>query len=167
MKGCIVFYSFSGKTRKCCLFLKEKVRGEEVFLDLLEIKPQKEENSFWKQAMSAFFHREVALKKVKFDLSEYNFVIFACGVWAATITPALRSYLGKVTGLEGKKGACFLTYGSGLGSGKALKELKSILERKGVRIVFAKAIKSNKINDEGFLWEVFLPLKRIINAPVA
>lgn len=162
MKIAIVFYSFSGNTKRACLFLKDKLIGKNT-VDLLDLKPKKEEKNFFKQCLQALFRAKPDLKEVNYDLSKYDFVIFASAVWAFAFVPALHSYLEKVKGLENKKVACFLTYGSGLGSNKALKELEGILREKEILLLFSENLEGVKTEDNRYLEDEFRPLLEILD----
>jgi flavodoxin len=163
MKIAIIFYSFSGNTKRACLFLKDNLSTKNICVDLIELKPKKEETSFFKQGLQAFLKKKVELKEVDFGLEKYDFVVFASGVWAFTITPTLATYLEKVKNLKNKKVACFLTFGSGAGSKKALEELESILREKGAHILFSKNLSGKKTKDKNYLEENFKSLLEIIN----
>lgn len=164
MKTAIIFYSFSGNTKRACLFLKDKLYSKNIAADLIELKPEKEEAAFFKQSLQAFLKHKVDLKKVNYDLSGYEFVIFASPVWAFTIAPALRSYLEKAGNLENKKVVCFLTYHSGIGSGKALKEIENILRESQNHILFSKNLSGSKTKDNNYLEERFKFLLEILTS---
>jgi len=151
MKGAVVFYSFSGNTRKVCVFLKEMVGTLDISLDLIDLKLEKEVIPFFRQCLEAALKKEPKLTEANYDLGIYDFIVFASPVWAFTYAPALRSYLSKVKGLEEKKAACFLTFGSGTGSKKALKELKGVLEKKEMRVFFSKNLSGAKADDKAYL----------------
>ncbi len=102
------------------------------------------------------------LQECSYDLDKYDFIIFASPVWAFTIAPALRSFLKKIKNLEGKKAACFLTFGSGAGSRKALKELGGILNKKGAEVLFSRNLSDKKIRDESYLENNFKHLLEIV-----
>ena len=162
MKIGIIFYSFSGNTQRACAYVKESLQSEDTEIELIELKPLSEEKSFFKQSKQAFFKAKPQLEDVNYDLSGYDFLIFASAVWAFTFTPALRSYLDKVTGIENKNGGCFITYGSGAGSAKALRELEMILRDKGMRVVFAKNLSGYKTKNKDYLEEAFVSLKEVV-----
>jgi len=151
MRGAAVFYSFSGNTRKACLFLKERVGALGSSLDLIDLKLEKEVVPFFKQCLEAALKKKPKLLEAEYDLGIYDFVIFASPVWAFTYAPALRSYLDKASGLENKATACFLTFGSGVGSRKALKELENILGKKKMRVLSSKNLSGAKTNDDVYL----------------
>ena len=162
MKIGIIFYSFSGNTKRACDYLKERFSSEGITVELIELKPSFEEKSFFKQCQQAFFKAKPELEEVSYDLSEYKFLIFASAVWAFTFTPALRTYLNKVTGLDNKNTASLITYGSGTGSKKALRELEMALRDKGARVVFSKLCSGDKTKDKNHLKDVFASLEEVI-----
>ena len=151
MRGAAVFYSFSGNTRRTCLFLKKAISAWGSSLDLIDLKLEKEIVPFFKQCFEAALHKKPALLETNYDLSGYDFLVFASPVWAFTYAPALRSYLNKAIGLENKTAACFLTFGSGAGSKKALKELENVLGKKKMRVLFSKNLSGAKTDDNVYL----------------
>jgi len=161
MKVAIIFYSFSGNTRAACSSLKDKLSKETETI-FIELRPKKESQAFLGQCREAFLKKEPVLDDVGLDLSSYDFCIFSSPVWAFTYAPALRSYLKKVKGLNDKKCCCFLTFGSGAGSGKALRELEAVLKEKGGRILFSKNLSGLKSRDKEFLESFLKPLIEII-----
>lgn len=163
MKVAIIFYSFSGNTKTACLFLMRKLNAKGAEVDLIELKPKNETASFLKQSGQAFFKDILDLADVNYDVSKCELIIFASPVWAFTFAPALRSYFKKIVNLEEKRTACFLTYGSGLGKGKALAELESIIRDKKGRLVFSKDFSGAKTKNDAYLEEVFKPLLDILN----
>jgi flavodoxin len=163
MKIAIVFYSFSGNTRRACVFLKEKLAAMGNVVDLIDLRPEEEETSFLKQCAQVVFKKKVELKDCKYDLGEYEFIMFASPVWAFDIVPALKGYLERVKNLENKKSACFLTYGSGAGSAKALKNLEASLRVKKTHILFSKNLSGSKTKDNSYLENNFKDLLEIIS----
>ena len=163
MRGAAVFYSFSGNTRRACLFLKEMIGTLGSSLDLIDLKLEKEVVSFFKQCLQAALKKKPKLLEADYDLGIYDFLIFASPVWAFTYAPALRSYLNKAKGLENKMAACFLTFGSGAGSKKALKELENVLEKKKMRVLFSKNLSGAKTGDSVYLeWSFKKLLKALL-----
>ena len=151
MRGVVIFYSFSGNTRKACLFLQEMSEALGSSLDLIDLKLEKEIVPFFKQCLEAVLKKKPKLIEADYDLGIYDFIIFASPVWAFTYAPALRSYLNKASGLESKAAACFLTFGSGAGSKKALKELENVLGEKKMRVLFSKNLSGAKTGDSVYL----------------
>jgi flavodoxin len=163
MKAAIIFYSFSGNTKKACLFLMRKLIAKNIDTDLIELRLKDEETSFFKQGKQAFFKYTPELLNANSNLEQYDFIVFASPVWAFTFTPALRSYLHKITDLENKKIAFFLTYGSGLGKGKAKDELEIALKERNGQLLFSKDFLGTKTKDDSYLEEQFSPLFLLLN----
>ena len=161
MKVAIIFYSFSGNTKAACSSLKDRLAKETEAI-IIELKPKKESQAFLGQCCEAFLKKEPDLDDTDLDLSSYDFCIFSSPVWAFTYAPALRSYLRKVKGLNDKKCCCFLTFGSGAGSQKALGALEGALKEKGGRILFSKNLSGLESRDEESLGDFFKPLIEII-----
>ena len=162
MRGAVVFYSFSGNTKRACLFLKDKAASAGGSLDLIDLRLEKEVTSFFGQCLEAALKKKPALLEIDYDLGKYDFLIFASPIWAFTYAPALRSYLDKIKGLENKTTACFLTFGSGAGKNKALKELESILKSKKARVLFAKNLSGAKTGDNVYLEWCFKALHELL-----
>jgi flavodoxin len=162
MKVAIISYSFSGNTKRACLFLMKKIKEKNIDAVVFDLKPAKEEKAFLLQCRDAFYKHKVALQSPAFELSTYDFIVVASPVWAFTFAPALRAYLESIKDLTDKKCACFLTYGSGMGKGKALEELEGILKAKGGRILFSKNMPGVKTSDKEYLNEQFKSLIDII-----
>jgi len=162
MKGAVVFYSFSGNTRKACLFLKEMIGALGSSLDLIDLKLEREIVPFFKQCLQAALKKKPKLAGSDYNLGIYDFIIFASPVWAFTYAPALRSYLEEAKGLEGKTTACFLTFGSGAGSNKALKELEGVLRNKKMKVLFSKNILGAKTDDNVYLEQSFKTLLKTL-----
>jgi len=158
MKGAVVFYSFSGNTRRACASLKELVSALGSSLYLIDLKLKKEVVSFVGQCFEAALKKKPELLEANYDLSEYDFVVLASPVWAFTYAPALRTYLNKVKGLNSKKAACFMTFGSGAGSQKALKELENVLIKKKTKVLFSKNLSGTKTSDPAYLKNNFKSL---------
>lgn len=152
MKIALVYYSFSGKTQRAAEHLRQELVSRNQEAVVIEIKPQVEERNFFRQCLAACFKKKTELKSsLNYELSEFDYVIFASAVWAFTITPALRSYLEKAEGLQNKKAGCFLTYGSGTGARKALKELEGILLGKGTNLVYSECLQGLKTKNKNYL----------------
>jgi menaquinone-dependent protoporphyrinogen IX oxidase len=147
----LIFYSFSGNTRKVCEFLREKILQAGNQPDVVELELKEEETSFMRQGKAAQHRETPELTNLDYNASKYDFVIFASPVWAFTFTPALRTYLTKTIGLDKKKSAAILTCGAALTSGAALKELDNTLKQKGAEVKFTAYIAGNKTKDLKYL----------------
>jgi len=158
MKIAVVYYSFSGNTHNAILFLQKTLEAKVHQVQTIRLKPSREESSFFKQGRDAFLKKEAELSGCDYNLAQYDFVIFATPVWAFTITPALRSYLNRVEGLENKRTSFVLTFGSGVGVNKTKRELGRILKGKEAIVEFALSLKGSKTKDKEYLQSEFYPL---------
>jgi flavodoxin len=151
MKAIIIFYSFSGNTKRACLFLEERLKQAGAQVDLIDLRPQKEPKKFFQQCLQAGFKKTPKLAECNYEARAYDFIIFASPVWAFTIAPALRSYLNKINDLGQKRVVCVLTFVSGTGKNKALKELEDIVRNKNGYLLFSQNIKGDKTNQADYL----------------
>ena len=163
MKVAIVFYSFSGNTKRAAMFLQERFTNRGVQCTMVDLRPEKEEKSFFKQSVQAFLKKEVLLEKRNKIVSEYDFIIFGSPVWAFTIAPALRSFLDNIVGFKKQKVACFLTYGSGLGKDKALSELERQIKGKGGHLLFSRNLKGSETKFNSYLNDQFNSLLEMVD----
>ncbi|MBU1087359.1 MAG: NAD(P)H-dependent oxidoreductase [Candidatus Omnitrophica bacterium] len=134
-KAIVVYYSYSGNTRKTAEFLKDKITRK-FQTDMLELKPSDESKFFLKQCVRAFRKVQADLNQdLILDLKEYDLIALGTPVWAFGMAPAMRGYIDKVKGLAGKKIILFATYGSGVGKDKCLREMAEIVKAKGAEEV--------------------------------
>jgi flavodoxin len=158
MKIGIIYYSFSGNTKKACEFLKAKMSGLGYGVETVEVRLKEEERSFLGQGKAASQRSTPEITNPDLSLERFDLAVFASPVWAFTFTPALRSFLAACTLPPGKKCACFLTCGSSLLSGNALKEFSGAIAEKGGTVVFAEYISGKKTSDSVYLEQRFAPL---------
>jgi flavodoxin len=163
MKVAIIFYSFSGNTKRLAIYLQDKLKAKNITTDLIDLRPKMEERSFLRQCKQAFFKKRVELIGAEYDLSQYDYLVFASPVWAFTFAPALRSYLDNVKSLKDKSAICLLTYGSGTGSVKALRELENTLEEKGADIMFSVNMSGTGTKRKDYLEKSFIPLFKLLD----
>lgn len=150
MKSAIIYYSYSGNTKKVAEILAGHIRqkGE---VELLELKAQNEENSFLGQARRAFKHARAEITTVNFDLSGYDLICLGTPVWAFGPAPAMNTCLDKCSGLEGKEAVLFITYGSGVGKERCLNYMQDILAKKGAKSITRFSVQQFKVNDKEFV----------------
>jgi len=130
MKSLVVYYSYSGNTKKVAKALVDalKAKGEAEELELVALDESK---SFLGQCKRAFRHVKAQIQEVNFDLSKYDLICFGTPVWAFGPAPTLNTYLDKCSGVSGKNIILFSTYGSGAGKDKCLDYAEKILQDKG------------------------------------
>ena len=163
MKGAIIFYSFSGNTKKACLYLAGKLKQKGHSIEFLELRLKKEVKAFLRQSLDALCKKKPELVEINLNLDSYDFLIFSSPVWAFTFAPALRTYLSKASGLEGKKAYCFLTYGSGTGCDKAQRELIQTLGGLGAKPITGQNLAGHTTKYENYLDAGFKGLLDKIN----
>ena len=150
MKAIIIYYSYSGNTKKIADILAEQIKRDgEVKVSRLEA--QDESTSFFKQALRALFHKKAKITCLDFDLSSYDLICLGSPVWAFAPAPAMNTYLEECLGLEGKTVVLFTTYGSGTGLKRCLNYMQEILSKKGVRDFRKFSIQQFKVNNKEFV----------------
>ncbi len=151
MKSLVTYYSFSGNTDKV-IRIFEKVLKWHGEVDIQRLKPQDEITAFMRQCQAARGHKRAILADgVRFDASPYDLVLVGSPVWAFAPTPAMNTYLDKVTGLNGKRAIVVLTSGSGLGVKACFRSIRKILEAKGASRIDEINIPNRKNNDGHFV----------------
>lgn len=152
MKSVVIYYSFSGNTRKVAQVLSEylKDRGE---ASIIELKTLDESNKFFTQALRAFRHKKAEIAPTDFNLLEYNLIAFGTPVWAFGPAPAMNAYLDKCSGLQGQEVILFTTYGSGTGNERCLNHMQNILLRKGIRQFKRFSVQQGKVYDKEVVWK--------------
>lgn len=151
MRTLISYYSFSGNTEKI-VNIFGKVLGTKGPVDIQRLKPQNEITTFMGQCAAARKHEKAALgENIKFDASSYDMVLIGSPVWAFAPTPAINTFLDKVSGLSGKRVVVLLTSGSGLGVKACFKNIRKILEAKGAVRIDEINIPDRKNKDGDFV----------------
>jgi len=150
MKSTIIYYSYSGNTKKVAkvLFslLTEKGEAEQIELTCLD-----ESKSFFVQCRRAFRRIRGQIQPIKLDLSVYDLICFGTPVWAFAPAPAMNTYLDNCVGLEGKEIILFTTYGSGAGNGRCLDYMQRILSQKGAKGFKTFSIQQGKVKYQEFV----------------
>ena len=109
MKSAIIYYSYSGNTRKIAEVLAEYLKQKSE-VEIIELKALDESDKFLGQAVRAFKHTRANIVPANFDLGQYNLVCFGTPVWAFAPTPAMNTYLDKCLGIEGKDVILFIKF---------------------------------------------------------
>jgi len=151
MKSAIVYYSYSGNTKKVAQSLCDHLRqkGE---VDIVELKPLDESDSFFGQCRRAFKRQRAKIAAVNFDLSGYDLICFGSPVWAFAPAPAMNTYLDNVQGIGNKEIILFTTFGSGTGNNRCLNYMQRILAKKGASSACRRfSIQQFKVNDQEFV----------------
>lgn len=150
MKSAIIYYSYSGNTKKVAEALAEhiKQKGE---AEVIELKAQDESASFFGQAARALWRKRAEIVPENFDLSKYDLVCLGTPVWAFGPAPAMNTYLDKCFGLENKEIILFTTYGSGTGNNRCLNYMQDMLSKKGAGSFKRFSIQQFKVTDKEFI----------------
>jgi flavodoxin len=153
MKALVVFYSFSGNTKKIAFAIKNILTERGIEADILELKPKIESAFFIQQVAQSFFSKEVELHGEDIlDLDGYDYIFLGTPVWAFAPAPALRSFIKRSIALKDKKTSIFVTYGSGLGKERCVNKIERLLLERSNTVIGDIMISDKKIEDkEAFL----------------
>lgn len=162
MQIAIIFYSYTGNTRRACEFLRERLLKMHNAVDFFCLRPKQEPTKFLEQCNAAFNRDVPQLCETEYDLLKYDFIIFASPVWAFTYTPALRAYFKSCRNLKNKKTAVFLTCGSVITSGRALRDIKADLKEIGAKVFYAAYIAGKKTDNPQYLEDRFNNLLTVL-----
>lgn len=147
MKSVIVYYSYTGNTKKVAEVLKKHL-SQKGAVDMIELKPKDESQNFFGQCKRAFWHKRAALPDTGFNLSGYDLICVGTPVWAFGPAPAVNTYLDKCQGTKGKAVVLFTTYGSGIGNQRCLDYMQDLLVKKGVKSFKQFSLQQGKTRDE-------------------
>ena len=140
MKTVIVYYSFTGSTRR----LSKKL-AEETGADLCEIKEAAERSKLSAYVLGSFAamrQKKVNLQSFGEDLAQYDKIVIAMPIWAGYPAPAINSLLDMLP--EGKDVELIMVSGSGSSGGSAEKT-KALVRDKGCRVAGYKDVKTSSV----------------------
>lgn len=148
MKTLITYYSYSGITDKV-MNLYAAILRKNGDVTIQRLKPKKEITTFIGQCRAAFSKKRAELEDgINFDVKNYDLFLIGSPVWAFAPTPAINTYLDKLSGLEGKRTIVLLTSGSGAGVKNCFKNIRTILEIKGASKIDEINIPNRTMGDE-------------------
>lgn len=150
MKSAIVYYSFSGNTKKVAALLSEYL-GNFGEVRTIELKARDESNNFFKQCLRALRHRQAKIEPVLLDPRSFDLLCLGTPVWAFGPAPAINAYLEQCVGVEDKRVVLFTTYGSGTGNGRCLNYMQAALSQKGTKDFRRFSIQQFKVSDKEFV----------------
>jgi len=158
MKSAVVYYSYSGNTRKVAKTLLGLLakNGEAREIELVALD---ESGNFFKQCLRARKHVRAKIDNSELDLSGYGLICFGTPVWAFAPVPAMNTYLDNCKGVAGKKIILFTTYGSGTGNKNCLDYIQKFLSEKDITEFKRFSIQQLKVNDQDF---VPIEIKKIL-----
>jgi len=131
IKACVIFYSYSGITRR----VAEGIRNASG-CDLVEVKTKKPYTWLSLFPTGVMRARKQACDPIEpgtIDVSGYDLLIIGTPVWTGKPTPAINAAVKALTGCEGKMAVVFITYLNC--PGDALEVLSKALAGRGVRVM--------------------------------
>lgn len=145
MKTLLVYYSWTGNTRKLAQKITSKLKCdvEEIY----EKGKRKGKLNYVIGGFEAMFGMKSRIEKPKRNPSEYDMVLLGGPVWAGRITPALRSYLSEV---EIKRYGLFLSMG-GKDCSEAVKAVQKITGKKPVSVLAVRQSEMAGVDIKPFL----------------
>lgn len=152
MKSLIVYYSYTGNTKKVAEVLKE-VLSQTQEVDIFGLEPEDESNNFFIQVVRALSRKRALLREPPLDVSRYELICIGSPVWAFAPAPAVNSYLDGLKNIEGKDAIFFVTYRRGLGVDRCLNYMKMALKKKGVFKLSGFKIQQFKVEDKDFVMD--------------
>ena len=154
MKTIIIYYSYTGNTRKVALDLKNYL-AKQGSVEFIELKALDESKSFFGQVKRALFRKEAEIADTEFDLSKFDLICLGTPVWAFGPAPAMNTFLKKCFGVENKTVVIFTTYGSGTGNNRCIRIIKNLLESKSVKQFRSFSVQQFKVNNSDFILDIF------------
>lgn len=144
MKTLVVYYSYSGNTKKVVDMIKEKKN-----FDVLEIKPVNDYSDDYQKVVDdeetkMDMNEIIEIKDVNINLDYYDRILLGTGVWWYKITPAIRSFLNKYD-LKDKVIVPFITNGGWLG--EALDDVKRYAKESIIKDAITIKFNGNTMED--------------------
>lgn len=119
MRVLIAYYSLTGHTAKAAETISRVFSEHDVKMEKLElVKPYSLAKAYTFGCAKAITGGRDEVKSAEFDWSPYDLIVLGSPVWASHPVPAIRDYLARVEGSEGKKVFCFATH-AGMAGGTA------------------------------------------------
>ncbi len=147
MKRIVVYYSYTGNTKKIAEEVKNKLN-----CDILELEPENAFSDDYDEVVEEYQNnsidnKEVPIKDINVNLDEYDKIIIGTPVWWYTISPVVVTFLKKYD-LSGKKIYPFSTNAGWLG--KTFKDFSKLCPNSevedGMNILFERYSDKLKTN---------------------
>jgi len=106
----IVYYSRTGNTRAVAQILAEKMKKQNVSVDLIEIEAVKRPG-FFTAGRAAMKQKELPIKNTNVDLGKYETIVVGSPVWGGCCAPYIKTFFSSAKNISGKKTAMFITGG--------------------------------------------------------
>lgn len=130
-KVLVVYYSLGGNTEKAAVELAKTLNADVE--KLIDYKNRKGILGYIIAGRDALLKKLTLIEPVKSNPWNYDLVVLATSTWAATMTPALRTYMQQRKD-ELKKVAFLVTQG-GECNGKIYKDMEQVVGRAPVAVV--------------------------------
>ena len=154
MKACIYYFSLTGNTKLAAEYFAQVLEEKRINAELFEIKA-KEQDNFFSKATKAFLSKETDIESVGFDLGSGDIFVLATPIWAANIPSAVRTFIGQLPALAGKKTIIITTSNFNLGRRHCRKALRSVFKEKGADIVSEFSLRQKQLLSAQEIKEVF------------
>ena len=142
MKTLIIYYSFTGNTRRLVARLKEE--NDADLIEVFEDKNRSKAGAFTGGVISSRKMKSTKLQPVKVDFSLYERIIVAAPIWGGYPAPAFNSIIDLIP--EGSKIEIILTSASGKVQ-KSQGEVRAHIMSRGIEIVSIQNIKTKKADN--------------------
>ncbi len=139
MKTLVLYYSFSGKTRKEAEKLAAAVGGE--LCEITELKKRNLLTAFIPGCPQALGRKASAIRTPAVKLEEYDRIYIGAPVWASSPAPAFNAAVKLLP--SGKEVGIFLTSGGG-DTSKSAEGTKKSIKDKGCKVIEYKDIVTPK-----------------------
>lgn len=146
MKTLLVYYSWTGNTRKLAQKITSKLKCdvEEIY----EKGKRKGKLNYMVGGFQAMLGMKSRIEKPKRNPSDYDLVLVGGPVWAGRITPAIRAYLSEAG--EVKQYALFFSMG-GEDFSEAVKNTAKIFGKEPIATLAVKESQMSKTDISPFL----------------
>jgi flavodoxin len=150
MRSAIIYYSFSGNTKKVADILAGHL-AQNSEVQVVALKAQDESGNFFSQCLRALRRKQAKIEPVGFDLKGFDLICLGTPVWAFGPAPAINAFLEQCQGLEKKQVVLFTTYGSGTGKGRCIDYMQKALAEKGAKDFKRFSIQQARAGDKEFV----------------
>ena len=147
MKSIIICFSRSGKTLKVAESLKSKIRAD--FIRIEPVKPTDGVIGYIIEAYNSVRNKNVPIKPMLTDLSDYDTLIFCCPVFAQTTPGAVKEYLEQMKNYSNKKYAIILT-SSEMRPEKASVRIKKQMDKENGQFIGMLRIHEKEVKEDEY-----------------
>jgi flavodoxin len=130
MKTLILFYSFSGKTKK--LASEKAMETGADIEEIFEVKKMSMFKAFTSGIYRAVKHKTTKIQPIKSELNSYEKIIIMMPVWASNPAPAFNNIIEQLP--SGKKIELIMNSAGG-GTEKSAESTKAVITAKGCEVI--------------------------------